>query len=313
MKILRTGLSAFIAIVMAGGISYATLYKWSQTAATNATADSTINWAEGMAPSAVNDSARAMMAATAKYRDDTSGKLVTGGTSTAYTLTSNQVFTSLSAMDGAELCFRPNATSGAAPTLAVDGLTAKALNQVSGTAIATGALLNGGVYCAVYDNSGSQFIVKNIAGSIPSGTSIISTLSSCPTGWTKGSTHNDKALRLVTGTPSTGGTNAFSTSLAGSTSSYTLQIADIPSHNHGGATGNQNQSHTHDAPLLNAGGAFAGGGIAGVIGYSGGASGVPTGTTSADHTHTISSQGGGGGHAHAIGVQYVDVILCQKD
>jgi hypothetical protein len=39
------------------------VYTWPTTAANNATADSTINWAEGMAPSAVNDSARAQMAA----------------------------------------------------------------------------------------------------------------------------------------------------------------------------------------------------------------------------------------------------------
>jgi hypothetical protein len=61
-----------------------TLYKWSQTASADATADSTINWAEGQAPSSVNDSARAMMAATAKYRDDIAGAIVTTGSSTAY-------------------------------------------------------------------------------------------------------------------------------------------------------------------------------------------------------------------------------------
>jgi hypothetical protein len=37
-------------------------WKWSRTAANNATADGSINWAEGQAPSTVNDSARAMMA-----------------------------------------------------------------------------------------------------------------------------------------------------------------------------------------------------------------------------------------------------------
>src|SRR5438309_115085 len=41
------------------------LYKWSQTAANNATADSSINWQEGQAPSSVNDSGRAMMASIA--------------------------------------------------------------------------------------------------------------------------------------------------------------------------------------------------------------------------------------------------------
>lgn len=41
------------------------LWQWSTTAADNATADPSINWQEGQAPSTVNDSARAMMAAIA--------------------------------------------------------------------------------------------------------------------------------------------------------------------------------------------------------------------------------------------------------
>ena len=44
-----------------------TLYRWSQTAASNATADASINWQEGQAPSSVNDSARAMMASAAAW------------------------------------------------------------------------------------------------------------------------------------------------------------------------------------------------------------------------------------------------------
>ena len=59
-------------------------FKWSKTANNNANADGTINWAEGQAPSTVNDSARAMMAAAAKYRDDIAG-VTTGGTATANT------------------------------------------------------------------------------------------------------------------------------------------------------------------------------------------------------------------------------------
>ena len=35
-----------------------------------------------------------------------------------------------------------------------------------------------------------------------------------PTGWTKQTTHNDKALRLQTGTVGTGGSVAFSTAFA---------------------------------------------------------------------------------------------------
>jgi hypothetical protein len=55
-------------------------WKWSRTAANNATADGSINWAEGQAPSTVNDSARAMMAAASKYRDDVGGAIATAGT-----------------------------------------------------------------------------------------------------------------------------------------------------------------------------------------------------------------------------------------
>src|SRR3990167_9448888 len=62
---------------------------WSMTAASNSTADDSINWAESQAPSSVNDSARAMMARIAEWYADTSGNLVLGGTSTAYTLTTN--------------------------------------------------------------------------------------------------------------------------------------------------------------------------------------------------------------------------------
>src|SRR6266481_6750319 len=104
-------------------------WKWSRTASSNATADGSINWAEGQAPSTVNDSARAMMAAAAKYRDDVSGAIATGGTSTAYTVTSYQSFDTLAHMDGAMIAFTPHATSGATVTLNVDSLGAKPLRQ----------------------------------------------------------------------------------------------------------------------------------------------------------------------------------------
>lgn len=136
-----------------------TFWKWSKTAASNATADGTINWQEGQAPSSVNDSARAMMAATSKFRDDISGKLTTTGSSTAYSVSSNQSFDTLAHMDGALLAFVPHATSGAAPTLSVDGLTAKAINLVSGTAIPTGRLVIGTPYLVVYYNATTEFIL----------------------------------------------------------------------------------------------------------------------------------------------------------
>ena len=99
--------------------------SWSQTAASNASADSNINFAEGMAPSAVNDSARALMAAVAKFRDDLGATKTLGGGTTAYTLTSNQGMTALT--DGMRVSFIVNSTNTGNCTLAVNGLTAKSL------------------------------------------------------------------------------------------------------------------------------------------------------------------------------------------
>src|SRR5216683_3849718 len=100
------------------------LYIWSKTAASNSNADPSINWAEGQAPSSVNDSARAMMARVAEYRDDVSGLLVTGGTPTAYTLATNQVFDSAAHMHGREFCFIPINGNGDNVTLNIDSIGA---------------------------------------------------------------------------------------------------------------------------------------------------------------------------------------------
>src|SRR5438552_699528 len=131
-------------------------WKWSQTAASNATADGSINFAEGQAPSSVNDSCRAMMAAAAKFRDDTAG-VTTAGTATAYTLTSNQSFDTLAHMNGAKLTIIPHTTSGASPTLNVDGLGAKAIVSSTGVAIATGGLVSGTPYTVTYVNGSTEF------------------------------------------------------------------------------------------------------------------------------------------------------------
>jgi hypothetical protein len=133
--------------------------SWSKTAASNDVADANVNMAEGMAPSAVNNGVRAVMASAAMYRDDVSGSLTTGGTATAYTLTTNQGFASLAALDGRKLIFKVNATSGASPTLAVDGLTAKPINYSTGVAVPTGFLVNGSVYTVTYSSSGNEYLL----------------------------------------------------------------------------------------------------------------------------------------------------------
>lgn len=138
-----------------------TLYKWSQIAAADATADASINWQEGQAPSSINDSARAMMAAMAKYRDDIAGSIATGGTSTAYSVSSFQVFDSLTRLNGQTIAFTPHATNGATVTLNVDGLGAKPLRSAPATELLAGMLVQGTPYTCTYSHADAAFYLRD--------------------------------------------------------------------------------------------------------------------------------------------------------
>ena len=138
--------------------------SWSQTAASNATADSNVNWAEGQAPSSVNDSARAEMASVAKWRDDISGILVSGGSGTAYTITSNQVIAANT--NGMTVQFTPGTTNTGAVTLSVDGQTAQPLRFRTGVDLPSGVLISGSLYQATYRSSVSEWLLHSFDASI---------------------------------------------------------------------------------------------------------------------------------------------------
>jgi len=147
----------------------------------------------------------------------------------------------------------------------------------------------------VLTSNGSTWIS---AASFASGTAMLFAQTAAPTGWTKSTTHNDKALRVVSGTASSGGSVAFTTAfasqaVAGTVGDTTLSTAQIPSHNH-----------------------LAGTNTAGLQTTKGGAS-----RRAADAGGAVtSSTGGGGSHNHTftgtainLAVQYVDVIIATKD
>jgi len=135
-----------------------------------------------------------------------------------------------------------------------------------------------------------QYVDAN-AGAFASGTAMLFVQTSAPTGWTKSTTHNDKALRVVSGTASSGGTYTFSSTFAnGNTGATTLSTSQMPSHAHNVI--------------------WAGGGNFGA--------GNPTMQArypSADIYTATDSQGGGGSHTHSLSlaVAYVDVIICTKN
>ena len=76
----------------------------------------------------------------------------------------------------------------------------------------------------------------------PSGTAMLFQQTSAPTGWTKSTTYNDYAIRIVNGTASTGGSVNFSTAFAsqavtgsnsgGAVSASSLSTAQLASHSH---------------------------------------------------------------------------------
>jgi hypothetical protein len=174
----------------------------------------------------------------------------------------------------------------------------------------------------------------------PTGTAMLFQQTSAPTGWTKSTTHNDKALRVVNGTVGTGGTTAFSTamgtpsvsgtvgisgapavgtlavSISGSISGTTLSTTTMPSHTHGiSAYANQAYGGTPYSTRVTGNGTTS----------VGTASTNSTGSSqSHSHSHSLSGSltgapsvgtlaGSLSSATAAINVQYVDIIIATKD
>jgi hypothetical protein len=124
----------------------------------------------------------------------------------------------------------------------------------------------------------------------PSGTLMLFQQSVAPVFWTKQTTHNDKALRVVSGTAGSGGSTSFSGIFNAtiSTGNTTITQSTMASH-----------AHTQTIP----GGNHVGGG--GAFGWdTAQAALVATGPAGSDGAHS---------HTTTINVQYVDLIICQKD
>ena len=144
------------------------VYTWSKTTNSNASADNTINWSEGQAPSSINDSARAMMTSAAKWRDDISGAILTTGISVAYIVASNQNFVNLSDFAGQVIAFTPHVTNGAGPvTMTVDSWANLPLRTSPGKELPAGTIIQGTPYVAVYNNTDGSLYLQNFYGASP--------------------------------------------------------------------------------------------------------------------------------------------------
>lgn len=130
----------------------AEVHTWSGTAANNDSSPPD-GAPEGMAPSAVNDVIREVMAAIKRKDDDENDTLETGGTSTAYTVTTNRTISTLS--DGLKLRLRLHTASGFNATLNVNGLGAAPLraptaNIAMSAGLGAGQFATGAILEVVY-------------------------------------------------------------------------------------------------------------------------------------------------------------------
>ena len=208
--------------------------------------------------------------------------------------------------------------------------------------ILTGAIDLAGTVTATTQSAGNNttrlattaFVTTAVGNAepFPSGTSMLFQQTAAPTGWTKQTTHNDKALRIITGTVGTGGSVAFSTalgsgatvaggsvsgapdasslsvSISGNISNTTLSTSQIPSHTHtiridNGGTGGNNVAARGQINSVATTDATGGGG-------------------SHNHGHNLSGSMSGnigvgnlavGASTAAINVNYVDFIIANKD
>ena len=168
---------------------------------------------------------------------------------------------------------------------------------ISGATVTTSTIDN----TIIGGSSPSSATFTTFAGSwasLPAGTRMIFAQTSAPTGWTKVTTDDNKALRVVSGAAGTGGsvpfTTAFSSqSITGTTDGHVLTEAQIP-------------AHTHSYSFVN---------VTAGVALASGSNFIPVAATA-----STAATGGGEAHAHTftgtsinLAVQYVDVIIAVKN
>jgi hypothetical protein len=201
---------------------------------------------------------------------DVKGDLLVGtGADTADTL-------AVSASDGA--------------ILTVDSSTATGLSWKTSINIGTGNITGGNITASSFVKSGgtsSQYLMADGSTTttfFATGTTLLFYQAAAPTGWTKVTTHDNKALRVVSGTGGgSGGTTNFTTVFKSRTD------IPLPQHTHGINTNGFNMAGRINPGISNA---FAGQGIGDV-------------TLSITNTGVANP-------TMDFAVQYIDVILCSK-
>lgn len=146
-----------------------------------------------------------------------------------------------------------------------------------------------------------------------SGTIMLFGQTAAPTGWTKLVDQDNAALRVVSGTASTGGTEGFTTAFASQTPTGSVSITAV-SGSAGATTLTTPQipSHSHTFTVAQCG---DGGTAAGIRASNPASQSTNAAGGGASHTHPFSFSSGSGtfaGNAINLAVKYVDMIRASK-
>lgn len=187
-------------------------------------------------------------------------------------------------------------------------------NVVLGNGTASVQFVAPGASGNVLTSNGTTWFSGSNAPEFPAGTRMTFNQTNAPTGWTKSTSVDNAAFRLVSGSVSSGGTVDFTaaftsqtpnitiSSIAGSAGATTLSTPQIPNH-----------SHTVTAPLSNNFGNQSGW----IYGNAEiGTASIETAGTGGggSHTHPFAfSSGSATSSAINLAVKYVDLIIAQKN
>ena len=158
----------------------------------------------------------------------------------------------------------------------------------------------------VLTSNGTTWTSAAAAGGFGAGTLMLFQQTAAPTGWTKQTTHDNKALRVVSGTASSGGTTAFTTVFTNQTPTITTSGLSAGATT---LTTAQMPAHTHSQTVSPSGGNDGYSSCGGIYNFNGGTTGSQG--SGGSHTHSIS--GSATSSAVTLNVQYVDLIIASKN
>lgn len=306
------------------------LVDFSINAAENSTAAAPVYWPEGMPAQSVNNSARELMAALARWRVDNNGVLGATMAGNAASLATLQTFKESHFAGGFSISFATTQANTGPMTLNIDGTGARPWRRPRGFEFGPGDIVPLMVHTVVWSPAQGSYISLSPSFETPGKIGAFATPEAIPPGWVEcdgraisraayaallsvigftfgagvnGATFNVPDLNGRTIFGRDGGKGRLTTAGGiggnpgdvGGSETVTLSEGQMPSHNHGGSTGSAG-GHDHGGGTGPAGQHNHGGGTGGAGSHSHSASSDQQG----DHAHSGSTSDAGE-HSHQQG------------